>query len=58
VLPANLLALPAAVVPVGMAGGMPVGAQITGPRFGDLRCLSVAQLVEDALGPLTPIDPR
>ncbi|MGD9997920.1 MAG: amidase [Ilumatobacteraceae bacterium] len=58
VLPANLLGLPAAVVPVGMAGGMPVGAQLTGQRFADLRCLSVAQLLEDALGVLTPISPR
>jgi amidase len=58
VLPANLLGLPAAVVPVGMAAGMPVGAQLTGRRFADLTCLSVAQLLEDALGALTPIDPR
>ncbi len=58
VVPANLAGLPAAVVPVGMADGMPVGAQLTGKRFADLRCLSVAQLLEDALGTLTPIDPR
>lgn len=58
VLAANLLGLPAAVVPVGMADGMPVGAQIIGRRFADLRCLSVAQLLEDAYGVLTPIDPR
>lgn len=58
VVPANLAGLPAAVVPVGMADGMPVGAQLTGKRFADLRCLGVAQLLEDALGPLTPIDPR
>jgi amidase len=58
VVPANLLGLPAAVVPVGMAGGMPVGAQVMSRRFADLRCLSVAQLLEDALGALTPIDPR
>ncbi|MBI5088829.1 MAG: hypothetical protein HZB15_08230 [Actinobacteria bacterium] len=58
VLPANLLGLPAAAVPVGMAAGMPVGAQVMGPRFADLRCLGVAQLLEDALGVLTPIDPR
>lgn len=58
VLPANLLGLPAAVVPVGFADGMPVGAQLTAQRFGDLRALSVAQLLEDALGVHTPIDPR
>jgi amidase len=57
VLPANLLGLPAAVVPVGVVDGLPVGAQLTGRRFADLRCLDVAQLLEDALGTITPIDP-
>ncbi len=58
VLPANLLGLPAAVVPVGTAEGMPVGAQVIARRFADLRCLTVAQMLEDALGSITPIDPR
>lgn len=58
VLPANLLGLPAAVVPAGLADGMPVGAQLIGPRFADLTVLDVAQVIEDALGVLTPIDPR
>jgi amidase len=58
VVPVNLLGLPAAVVPVGMGGGMPVGVQVIGQQFADLRCLSVAQLIEDAVGTLTPIDPR
>jgi amidase len=58
VVPANLLGLPAAVVPVGEAGGMPVGAQLTARRFSDLTCLSVAQLLEDTFGPMSPIDPR
>ncbi|MCB0998642.1 MAG: hypothetical protein KDB40_05035 [Acidimicrobiales bacterium] len=57
VLPANLLGLPAAVVPVGIADGLPVGAQVIARRFADLRCLTVAQLLEDALGTITPIDP-
>ena len=58
VLPANLLGLPAAVVPVGFADGLPVGAQLTARRFGDLVALDVAQMIEDALGRITPIDPR
>ena len=57
VMPANVLGLPAAVVPSGMADGMPVGAQLVGRKFADLTCLSAAQLVEDALGTITPIDP-
>ena len=58
VLPGNLLGLPCAVVPAGMADGLPVGVQIIGDRFTDLRVLAVAQQIEDALGILTPIDPR
>ena len=57
VLPANLLGLPAAVVPVGMADGMPVGAQLVGRRFADLTCLSAAEQLENLFGTITPIDP-
>jgi len=57
VLPANLLGLPAAVVPVGMADGTPVGAQVVGRRFADLTCLAVAELLEEQMGTITPIDP-
>jgi amidase len=57
VLPANLLGLPAAVVPAGVVDGLPVGAQFTGNRFADLVVLDAAQAVEDALGPITPIEP-
>jgi amidase len=58
VLPANLLGLPAAVVPAGVVDGLPVGAQLTGTRFADLVVLAVAEAVEDALGTITPIEPR
>jgi amidase len=58
VLPANLLGLPAAVVPAGFADGLPVGAQLTAARFADLRALDVAQMIEDLVGVQTPIDPR
>jgi amidase len=57
VLPANLLGLPAAIVPVGMADGTPVGAQLTGRRFADLTCLNAAEVLEQAFGIITPIDP-
>ena len=57
VLPMNLLGLPAAVVPAGLADGLPVGVQVVGDRFTDLRCLAIAEQVEAALGVLTPIDP-
>jgi amidase len=57
VLPANLLGTPAAVVPAGMADGLPVGVQVMGARYTELRCLAVAEIIERHLGSLTPIDP-
>ena len=57
VLPANLLGTPAAVVPAGMADGLPVGVQVMGGRYTELRCLAVAEAIEQRLGPLTPINP-
>jgi amidase len=57
VTPMNLLGLPAAVVPVGMVDGLPVGVQVSGWQFSDLRCLTVAAAIEAQLGLATPIDP-
>jgi amidase len=57
VLPANLLGTPAAVVPAGLADGLPVGVQVMGNKYTELRCLAVAEAIEQRLGPLTPIDP-
>lgn len=57
VIPANLLGLPSAVTPAGLAHGLPVGVQVMGDRFTDLRCLRVAEEIEAAIGTLTPIDP-
>jgi amidase len=57
VMPANVLGLPAAVVPVGMADGMPVGAQLVGRKFADLTCLAAAELLERHFGTITPITP-
>lgn len=58
VLPANLMGLPAVAVPAGTSGTVPVGVQVMGARFTDLRCLAVAEQIETALGIDTPIDPR
>jgi amidase len=57
VLPANLLALPGAIVPCGTADGLPVGVQVMGDRFTDLRCLAVAEQIQNIVGPPEPIDP-
>jgi len=53
----NLLGLPAAVVPHGIADGLPVGVQVIGDRFTDLRCLDVAAQIEASSSPLMPVDP-
>lgn len=58
VMPASFLGTPAVVVPAGMADGLPVGVQVMGWRFSDLRCLAVAEQIESAQRPITPIDPR
>jgi amidase len=58
VLPANLLGLPAACVPTGVANGLPTGAQIIGDLFREDLCLDAAEVVEASVGVLTPIDPR
>ncbi len=57
VLPANILGLPAAVVPGGVVDGLPVGIQVMGDRYTDLRCLTIAAEIEAAVGRFTPIDP-
>jgi len=57
VTPMNLLGLPAAAVPTGMADGLPVGVQICGNRFREDLCLAAAEAIEARLGVLTPVDP-
>jgi amidase len=57
-LPANLLGLPAACVPTGIVNGLPTGAQIIGDLLREDLCLDAAQVIEEAVGVLTPIDPR
>ena len=58
VLPANLLGLPAAVVPCAVVDGLPVGAQFTARRFADLTALTAAQAVEDVVGTVHADRPR
>jgi aspartyl-tRNA(Asn)/glutamyl-tRNA(Gln) amidotransferase subunit A len=45
----NLAALPAMNLPVGKSGGLPVGAQIVAPMFGEARMLSVAATLESMI---------
>jgi len=48
----NLLGLPSAAVPTGLAGDAPIGVQIIGPRFREDLCLDAAQVIETATGVL------
>ena len=55
----NLLGLPAAAVPTGIADdGLPRGVQVIAGRFYDGLALEGASAIEAALGTFTPIDPR
>ncbi len=48
--PASLAGLPAISVPCGRALGLPVGAQLTGPKLGEATLLAAAAVIEAALG--------
>lgn len=46
----NVLGLPAAVVPVGLLDGLPVGVQIVGSRYREDLCLDAAAAIESKTG--------
>ena len=55
----NLLGLPALAVPAGVDGdGLPVGVQLIAGRYRESLCLEAGELIEEALGSITPMDPR
>jgi amidase len=54
----NLLGVPAVALPVGVAGGLPMGVQVIGDRFREDLTLDGAAAIEKALGVITPIDPK
>ena len=58
VMAVNLLGLPAVAVPVGVADGLPQAVQVIGPRYREDLCLDAAAALEQAVGIITPIDPR
>ena len=53
----STLGLPSAVVPLELVEGLPQSVQIIGPRFSELRCLEVVEVIETSIEPLTPIEP-
>jgi len=51
----SLAYLPATAIPIGRSKeGLPIGAQIIGPEFGDKRCIRLAQLIERAFRSFVP----
>ncbi|HEY2708976.1 MAG TPA: amidase family protein [Caulobacteraceae bacterium] len=52
---ATACGLPATAIPAGQtAAGLPVGAQLIGPRGADSRTLAIAEAIEDRLGGFVP----
>jgi amidase len=59
IVPGNVLGLPATALPTGLgADGLPLGVQVYADLWRDDLSLAAAQVIEDALGTLAPIDPR
>jgi amidase len=57
-LAAPLLGMPAVSVPTGVFEGLPMGVQITAPRWREDLALDAAEAIEAAFPMATPIDPR
>jgi amidase len=55
--PANVLGLPSAVTFGGLVDGLPVGVQCIAAPHRDDRALQVAEALQMAVGPVTPVDP-
>ncbi len=56
--PGNLLGIPAVCVPCGVDGELPRGVQIYADRWREDVALAAAEIVEAAMPPICPIDPR
>ncbi|MEE4300327.1 MAG: amidase [Pseudomonadales bacterium] len=57
IVPGNILGIPAACVPCGLADGRPRGVQLYADRWREDLCLDAAAVVEAAFGVLTPTEP-
>jgi amidase len=57
-LAAPLLGVPAVSVPTGVAEGLPMGVQVTAPRWREDLALDAAEVIEAAFPMATPMEPR
>jgi amidase len=57
IVPGNLLGIPGTSVPTGVADGLPTAVQVYADLWRDDLSLAAAQVIESALGTITPIDP-
>ncbi|MCJ7798036.1 MAG: amidase family protein, partial [Thermoleophilia bacterium] len=55
--PGNVLGLPSVALPMGVAYGLPTGIQVYADLWREDLCLEAAEVIEGAVGRLTPIDP-
>ena len=55
--PANVLGLPSVALPMGVADGLPTGVQVYAERWREDVALEAAEVIEAAVGRITPIDP-
>ncbi|MGK4584744.1 amidase [Kitasatospora sp. HPMI-4] len=55
---ATFVGVPSVGVPVGVAGGLPLGVQVIGAMYREDLCLRAAAAIEARLGVLTPVEPR
>lgn len=53
----NAIGLPAVAIPVGVEDGLPQVVQLIADRYREDLCLDAAEMLEDRIGTLTPIDP-
>ena len=53
-----LLGLPGLSVPTGMTGPVPMGVQLTAPRFREDLLFDAAEVIEARCPPMTPVDPK
>jgi aspartyl-tRNA(Asn)/glutamyl-tRNA(Gln) amidotransferase subunit A len=51
----SLAGLPALSLPVGRSEGLPIGAQLVAPNFGEERLLAAAQVLERTIDPLAEV---